>query len=232
MVNKQEIDVAGTDFNTAVEAIYSQDQLLYRPVAPVREACWLVSSSSRHKIGSSTRMSSEPEQSPPRKRQKISPSKPFRFERQPCNPQSSKAEVAPSPMKQSVTDESPRLQPLQGIQAEWPNRGRTNERGRALITAGCSPAQRSQSSPCAPVLPKPISCSRSVSPSTENCLVKEYLLQAGMDVPPDGMHAFAPNIRPYLRIFLDWPETFIPLTLKVYRDLSRHATLPKLTIFG
>lgn len=230
VVNKQIIDVAGTDFNTAVE---SQDQLVYRPVAPAREVYWLISPSSRHKIGSSTRMSSEPDQSPAHKRQKISSSKPFRFESsQPCNPQTPKAEAAPNPMKQSVTDESPKPQPLQGIQAEWPKRGRTNERGQAPITAGCSPAQRSQNSPCAPVLPKSLSCSLSVSPFTANCLAEEYLLQAGMDAPPPDLHEFAPTMRSYLEFLLDLQEKFIPLTLKVYRDLSRPATLPKLTIFG
>lgn len=171
-------------------------------------------------------MSSGPEQSPPRKRLKISPSKPFRFEpSQACNSQNSGAEAAPSPTKQSVTDES---QPLQGIQAEWPNRGRTNERGQASITAGCSPARRSQSPPCALVLPKPLSRSRSISPRT----AKKYLLQAGMDAPYPHKHAFPPNIISYVEFLEDLEEKSIPLTLKVYRDLSRPATIPKLTIFG
>ena len=81
-------------------------------------------------------------QRPPRKRQKILPSKPFRLESyQPNNLQHLEA----LSREQSVSYGSPTSQLIQGIHAEWPKRGRTNARGRAPILTQYNSPLRSQS---------------------------------------------------------------------------------------
>lgn len=147
------------------------------------------------------------EQRPPRKRQKILPSSPFRFESpQPCNSQSSKA----ASMEQTVTDKSPAPRSIQGMEAEWPKRGRTNTRGRAPLAAPEYSTPRSQNENISG-LSKSCSRARSVSLDT----AKRLLRTAGMILPYDDLHRFPSNMDPYLECLREMPNQATPLTLKV-----------------
>ena len=148
------------------------------------------------------------EQSPPRKRQKILPSSPFRSESsQPCTSQSFKA----ASMEESVPDKSPAPRSNQGIEAEWPKRGRTNTRGRDPVTAPDASTPRSQVL-YNPFLSNPRSWTRSVSPDT----AKSNLGAAGMVFSKGNPHIFPSNMEPYLGFLKRLPIQPTPLTLKVY----------------
>ncbi len=187
-------------------------------------------------------------QRPPRKRQKILPSKPFRLELyQPHNLQSLKA----LSREQSVFCTSPTSQSTQGIHAEWPKRGRTNARGRAPILTQHNSPLRSQNyidsdtmthlirdpSLNPPRFAVPTSESRSVSPdkgrqgrSLSPVKGKQALRDNGMI---DGIafinHKYPSEKEKYLQKFLELPEGYIPSSLKVYYKPSRPLTLLRLT---
>ena len=178
---------------------------------------------------------SRTEQRPPRKRQKVLRSEPFRLESyQPNNLQS--FEILSR--EQSVSYGSPTTQSTQGIQAEWPKRGRTNTRGRAPISTQYNSPLRSQShldcdtmgdrnpSIDTPLLQANQSQNRSVSPEKG----QRVLADDGMQTPLLALHEFPTHIQDaYPQLVEDPPVCFIPLGLKVYHQSSRPLTLLRLT---